>query len=376
MAETNNLNIREATSADFDELLAIEQQCFASDRLSRRSFKHHLQSEHSVLIVADRPQANKPSMLAGYALCLLHKGTRLARLYSLAVLPTMQGMSVGKRLLEESEQIAAANGRLFMRIEVAESNQSAINLYKRQGYRVFGEYHDYYDDHQDALRMQKTVRHAPADLQTLRANWYQQTTDFTCGPASLMMAMSALEPTISCDQSLEIDLWRESTTVFMTSGVGGTHPFGLALAAQRRGIEAEVYINTRQTLFLEGVRTPTKKEIMALVHKQFFNECAQEGISINYQDATQNRLAQWLKESCAVIMLISTYRLDGKKAPHWVLVTGIDSECLYVHDPHRDERWQQAIDCQHVPIARQDFDRMASFGASRIRCAIVLKPKT
>jgi len=29
----------------------------------------------------------------------------------------------------------------------------------------------------------------------------------------------------------EINLWREATTIFMTSGHGGCHPIGLALAA-------------------------------------------------------------------------------------------------------------------------------------------------
>jgi hypothetical protein len=71
-------------------------------------------------------------------------------------------------------------------------------------------------------------------------------------------------------------------------------------------------------------------------------------------------------------MLISTYRLDGKKVPHWVLVTGIDDHVITVHDPDVEERWQQPIDCQHLPIARADFAKMASFGSARLRCAIVL----
>ena len=53
----------------------------------------------------------------------------------------------------------------------------------------------------------------------------------------------------------------------MTSGLGGTHPFGLALAARRRGFRAEVCVNTDQPLFIDGVRTENKKKIMGLTHE-------------------------------------------------------------------------------------------------------------
>ncbi len=368
--------IRPACIADLDTLLAVEQACFASDRLSRRSFRHQIQSDDSVLLVATLNHAPEKPRIVGYVLCFLHKGTRLARLYSLAVLPDARGMSLGKQLLNACEEAAELRERLYMRLEVAKTNVQAIAVYEASGYRKFGEYQDYYDDHQDALRMQKTLRHLLDRISTLPATWYRQTTDFTCGPAALMMAMSVHSKTLTCDQMLEVALWRESTTVFMTSGLGGTHPFGLALAAHRRGFQAEVFLNTKQVLFIDGVRTEKKKEIMTLVHDQFVSECEQRGVSLCYQDVNQEQLQQWLENGCSVIMLISTYRLDGKKTPHWVLLTGIDEKCLYVHDPDVDEKWQQPIDCQHVPIARKDFEKMSAFGSSRLRCAIVLQKST
>lgn len=373
--------IRIANKQDLSALLAIEQQCFDSDRLSRRSFNYHLQSPHSELLVAQveplatvdtTAESHLNGQIVGYILCLLLKGTRLARLYSLAVLPQAQGHAIGQQLLAAGEQAVAADGRIFMRLEVAKSNTSAIALYQRHGYRTFGEYLDYYEDHQDALRMQKKIRNKPVDIQNLTAPWYQQSTDFTCGPSALMMAMASLNDSCQCEQMLELTLWRESTTIFMTSGLGGTHPFGLALAAKRRGFNTEVYINNAQPLFVDGVRTLKKKEIMTLVHQQFSEQCQQEHLPIHYTDVSQVDVAHWLNAGKAVLMLISTYRLDGAKTPHWVLITGIDEHCLYVHDSDVEETWQQAIDCQHTPIARADFEKMSVFGTSRLRCAIVL----
>jgi hypothetical protein len=297
----------------------------------------------------------------------------LARLYSLAVAEDARGQGLAKKLLEHLEQLSGEANYLYMRLEVAKNNHSAIGLYQRLGYRVFGEYSDYYDDHSDALRMQKTIRQIPKALIQRTTPWYQQTTEFTCGPAALIMAMASLDNSIDLEQTLELDIWREATTIFMTSGHGGCHPIGLAIAASIRGFEAIVALNSQQALFVDGVRSDNKKHILTVVHKQFIEKAKQQQVSLCYQDVSQADIAQWLAEGYAVLILISTFRLDGKKAPHWVTVTGVDNACFYVHDPDLDEQQQRAIDCQHLPIARDDFEKMSAFGTGRLRTAIAIR---
>ncbi len=363
------LTVRAADQKDVDSLFEIEQACFDSDRLNKRSFRRWIQAEHGELWVAEY-QANT----VGYGLLWCHRGTRLARLYSMAVLPEMRGRGIALSLLDKLETVAAAHGRLFMRLEVAKDNQAAIQLYQARGYRVFGEYVNYYEDHGDALRMQKIIQHVDSGKIERPTPWYQQTTDFTCGPAAIMMAMASLKANIVPDQTLELDIWREATTIFMTSGLGGCHPLGLAIAAQKRGFDVSVYLNTKGALFLDGVRSQHKKEIMALVHEQFLQQANESSeIKITYRDITQQQISRWLQKGYAVIALISTYRLDGKKTPHWVAITHIDNRCFYVHDPDPDALNQQAIDCQYLPIAREDFSKMSTFGNSRLRTALALK---
>lgn len=367
--------VREAVQSDLDTLVQIEQSCFASDRLSKRSFLRHIQSEHSDLVVVEQDDPGKSGPCA-YGLSFRHRGTRLARLYSLAVKPDSRGKGVARQIINELETRAYGHGRLFMRLEVAKNNRSAIGLYEANGYRVFGEYDDYYQDHSDALRMQKTIRHIPVTSISRQIPWYQQTTDFTCGPAALMMAMASLKPECRYDQMHELDIWREATTVFMTSGHGGSHPFGLALAASRRGFEARVWVNNESPLFIEGVRSESKKQVMTTVHHQFLQLCFDRAVQINYQDISQADVEEAIKQGYVVLVLISTYRLDGKKTPHWVVVTGFDDICLFVHDPDRDENTQQPIDCQYIPVARDDFEKMSAFGAQRLRTAVAIKAKS
>lgn len=359
---------RNANIEDINGLLELENKSFSADRLSRRSFRHWIQAAHGTLLVCEFQNE-----IVAYGLLWCHKGTRLARLYSLAVASHMRGKGVADELLKLLEMVAMEKRRLYMRLEVSKNNHGAIKLYQRHGYQVFGEYCDYYQDHSDALRMQKRIMRITQDQLLRTTPWYRQTTEFTCGPASLMMAMASLCPTMELNQGMELDIWREATTIFMTSGLGGCHPLGLAIAAQRRQCQAQVFINSNKPLFLDGVRSDKKREILKLVHNQFVDAAEAKDIKVHYKEILQNDLQSWLEGGYAVIILISTYRLDGKKAPHWVCVTAIDDKCIYVHDSDPEEKNQIPFDCQYLPIAREDFEKMSTFGSSRLRTAIILK---
>jgi hypothetical protein len=52
----------------------------------------------------------------------------------------------------------------------------------------------------------------------------------------------------------------------------------------------------------------------------------------------------------------------------------MDDLCLYVHDPDLDNQ-QQPVDCQYLPIAKQDFDKMSAFGSGRLRTVVAIRRK-
>ncbi|WP_440053933.1 GNAT family N-acetyltransferase/peptidase C39 family protein [Pseudoalteromonas sp. T1lg65] len=363
---SESATLRTAILSDLQALIKVEQSCFNTDRLSSRSFKHWLQAQHALFIVATLQQE-----IVGYGLVWCLKGTRLARLYSLAVLPSHRGRGIAQKLLNELEHLTQQRGRAYLRLEVSASNHGAIKLYKSMGYQVFGAYSDYYGDGSEALRMQKRVARFDGNGVALPIPWYRQTTEFTCGPAALMMAMQSLHSSIELSQAHELELWRTATTIFMTSGHGGCHPIGLALCAIQRGFRAQVFLTQLTPLFLEGVRSEEKKQVMRTVHETFMTQANESGCVLHESSLELEHLYALLKDNHRVVILISTYRLDGKKAPHWVCVTAIDDNCVYVHDPDLDAA-QQSIDCQHVPIGKLEFARMATFGKSKLRAAIAI----
>ena len=200
--------LRQAVAKDLDALVQLEQRCFSEDRISRRSFKRFLDMPRDRLIVA-----RQESELVGYCLVLMNAATRLARIYSIAVSPSVRGRGVGEKLVREAEKEAVEADRILMRLEVREDNTGAINLYKRLGYRQFGTYRDYYEDHGNALRFERRILYYEPSREFLPVPYYPQTTEFTCGPSALIMAMAALDEQQPVSTLEELQIWREATTL-------------------------------------------------------------------------------------------------------------------------------------------------------------------
>ena len=166
------LSFRVATLNDLPALVALEQHCFTTDRLSPRSFQWMISRAHAQLLVAENA-----GQLLGYALVLFHRGTSLARLYSLAIARPARGIGLGKQLLAHIEACAMAHDCAYLRLEVRTDNPGAIALYERSGYRRFALINDYYADHTDALRLEKSIlRHpdeqAPSAIPVTQPTWH------------------------------------------------------------------------------------------------------------------------------------------------------------------------------------------------------------
>ncbi|SDI49396.1 GNAT family N-acetyltransferase/peptidase C39 family protein [Pseudomonas panipatensis] len=360
-----NLELRAATLDDLAGLVELENRCFDYDRLSRRNFQWMISRANAELLVAEAD-----ACLLGYVLVLFHQGTSLARLYSIALEERARGIGLGQKLLDAAEQAAIDHECAYMRLEVRPDNRGAIALYERNGYRPFATVHDYYEDHCEALRFEKRIRHLGEHAQR-HVPYYRQTTDFTCGPACLLMAMATLHPGRPLERREELRLWREATTIYMTAGHGGCSPQGLALAAWRRGFRVRLALSEDGPLFLDGVRSEDKREVMRLVHEDFSAELSESDVEPLL--VSQLDIAGALEAGGLPLVLISSYRLTRSKAPHWVVVTDCDQDFIYLHDPDVDHsQHRQPLDCQHIPVSHAEFDKMSRFGRSKLRAAVVL----
>jgi len=367
-----SVTIREAGVQDVDALVALEQAAFQGDRISRRQFRYLLTRGHARTLVAPDPLGRG---LLGYVMLLFSRGTSLARLYSIAVSAAARGMGLGRELVRAAEEVAGRNGCADLRLEVRRDNPASLALFRGMGFREFGTIEDYYEDHMGALRLQKSLAPGP-DPALVRAPYYAQTLDFTCGPAAVMMAMRALDPALKLDRRLELRLWREATTIFMTSGHGGCGPYGLALAAARRGHAVELLVRASGVAFFDSVRSEEKKRVMRLVQEDMAEELEQLHVPITQGPVNVAGLEARFNAGRVPVVLISSVRIYAERFPHWVTVTGFDDRFIYVHDPLVDvDEGERALDSVNMPILRRDFERMARYGRAGLQAAVIVGPR-
>ncbi|MFP5387489.1 MAG: GNAT family N-acetyltransferase/peptidase C39 family protein, partial [Bacteriovoracia bacterium] len=328
-----------------------------------------IKKANSIFLVLDYE-----STLIGYGLVLINRGTSLARLYSICTLEDYQGYGLASKLIKVLEDKAAnEEDCAYLRLEVKEDNKSAIKLYEKLGYNKFTEKEDYYDDGKTALCFEKRIRTLNKP-QRLQIPYYTQGTEFTCGPSSLMMAMKTFNPKYEMSLSNELQIWREATTIFMTSGHGGCGPHGLALSAWRRGYRVEMYLSRNEVLFLASVRNEEKKKIIELVHRDFEKKIAETNIKVFKKKFTLGDLKETLKKGGIPMVLITTYHFDNNRAPHWVIVTAYDDHFVYIHDPdqYHNAEYIGVISRVHIPIPEDQFLKISRWGRDRLSAAVVI----
>jgi len=97
------LNFRTASRSDIAQILLIEEKCFDVYRMNRRQVLYHLERETSHIIVVEDLELN---IIIGSAVLMMHWKYPRARIFSLAVLPEMQGQKIGQRIIFYLEDLA------------------------------------------------------------------------------------------------------------------------------------------------------------------------------------------------------------------------------------------------------------------------------
>ena len=361
--------IRIAVPSDVPELVRLEDACFSVDRINGRQFRYLLTKARAASLVYERD-----GRVVAYIIMLFSRATSTARIYSLAVAGDVRRKGIATALVEAVEIISLERGKTSIRAEMREDNRGALLLLQGLGYVEFQHVLDYYEDNEASVRLIKSLSPHRAGQQ-IRVPYYRQTLDFTCGPACLMMAMKALDPNQEFSRQVELRLWREATTIFMTSGFGGCGPQGLALAAYRRGFAPEVFLNYPENFLIDSVRSTEKKEIMRLVEEDMTEQCGQAGIPLHHQPISLEMLCEFLSEGAIPLVLISSWAIYREKFPHWLVVIGMDDRFVYAHDPLVEYAKGEALtDSLAMPIAHEEFQRMARYGRKGQRAAVLIRP--
>jgi len=363
------IRIRKGAIRDLQSMVDLETRGFKADNFSSDQFKYLLTEANSTVLIIEYGKR-----VVGEAILLWRKGIKVARLYNIVIDPALQGAGLGTKLLKACENEAINRKRKVLSLEVRIDNINAIGFYKKHGFKVTEKLPGYYSGIASGVRMIKTLRSELLKGIKFKVPYYAQTLDFTCGPASLMMAFKYFNPRLKLDQLFELELWREATLVFMTSGFGGTGPYGMAWAARKRGHRIKVVLSTKQTPFFSSVRKKYKRAIIKIIHDDFKKKAEKKGVKTEYADFTVEDIAREMKKGKLPVVLISTYHLHDDRAPHWVVITGFDSENVYFHDPYEKFYSKNRKLAENVKIPLDKFRYMRRYGKNMYKCVIFIGP--
>ena len=153
MSLKDNIYIRKMCRDDLDAVVRIEAENFSTP-WKRSDFEHYLDDPQALFLVAvpGKGQAKKHSAAAGYIGCLYAADE--GDITNVSVDADCRRNGIGRELVQtlltESEQRGCE--RIFL--EVRQSNEAAIRLYRMHGFEEIGVRKNYYQKPaEDALLM-------------------------------------------------------------------------------------------------------------------------------------------------------------------------------------------------------------------------------
>ncbi|MBN9548547.1 MAG: peptidase C39 family protein [Alphaproteobacteria bacterium] len=204
---------------------------------------------------------------------------------------------------------------------------------------------------------------------------WPQTAGFTCGPSALAMAMAGIDPALRPDRALEVQLWREATTIIGPSGPGGCDPYGLALAAHRRGVRAEVFMSSAEPIFLDRASSEERRGLMSFVQAGFKRQVEAAALPNEARAFGVEEIGRALDRGFSALVLIDQAPMMGYTCPHWVLVHGHGDGIYFLNDPWVEpDRLEQPMDVVDLPVRAAELDRMAWYGNPPYRAAVLIGP--
>jgi predicted double-glycine peptidase len=170
------------------------------------------------------------------------------------------------------------------------------------------------------------MSNAHGNLAFLDVPYFQQTRTATCGPACLMMVMKYWDSSLEFSRRFEFQLWKRSYSFFL---LGGTFQFGLAETATKLGFKTEIYQKTR---FSDAY--PKFPQLVTLIENIVSHKTRRLQIPIRYGKDNMELIRDSLHKKIPPIVFVNLKPILGENVFHWVVITGLDEQNVYMNDPY------------------------------------------
>ncbi len=160
--------LRHATAADLDAIMALETRIFNTDAWSRETMARDVADPSCYYLVAFPP--DEPERIEAYAGLLAPRGAIEGDIQTVAVAESARGRGLGRTLMLSLIGEARTRGAREVFLEVRADNPQAARLYRRLGFEDVGVRRGYYQpDNVDAIVMRLRVPEPTAAPTSLAA---------------------------------------------------------------------------------------------------------------------------------------------------------------------------------------------------------------
>lgn len=198
----------------------------------------------------------------------------------------------------------------------------------------------------------------------LQIPYYAQHSEFSCGPACVLMIYKYFKPHLRLSRTLEFEVWRQCNMI----GVKCSDPYGISVPLLDAGYE--VHLRTRRRRMIElDVWTARLRE------QRFTREDANlavfgvgenkkralsHGLKVEYGRLTVERMARSFREGLIPIALVHMGVIHHLNFPHWVVVTDTGDDSVAFNDPYPPKGGKG------IRVRKEEFQRMLDDVGARI----------
>jgi len=163
----------------------------------------------------------------------------------------------------------------------------------------------------------------------LNVPYYKQTTEFTCGPACVLMTLKYFNPKTKVSRNLELEIWRETNLI----GTKGASIYGLSLFLLKRGLKTTA-MHKKSAIFQTAVKRQKDREVVLFTVKELLKRAKKSGLKIIYKNPSFEEIRKVISKKEIPIFMIHMGLIHKINAFHWVIITGIENDKIWLNDPY------------------------------------------
>lgn len=173
----------------------------------------------------------------------------------------------------------------------------------------------------------------------LAVPYYAQTSEFSCGPACVLMVMKLFDPALQLTRSLEFDVWRRCNMV----GVRGADPYGLSVPLIDAGLSVRLVTRGKRAIAATSWSRhlvahgfdPDDARIALFGAAENRRRALALGLPVTFARPTIATIAEHVARGFAPIALVHMGAVHELDIPHWAVISEVSDEYVTFNDPYR-----------------------------------------